>query len=185
MSQIFGSAMALLPRDPHAQFNEDRDPYLAMPTAPSPGSGCCRQSSNAVEEMTHPQSIERRSAPKSPLPVNSPLKWPGFSPTRAAPTSGFSMPRAFLRSPTTWSWPPAPLRQMKSVADDLQELGESQRNPALSRVGDESGQWIVVDFVDVVAHVFSTDARNFYDLDNLWGDAKIIEWEERVSAAKK
>jgi len=75
-------------------------------------------------------------------------------------------------------------RQMKSVADDLQELGESQRNPALSRVGDESGQWIVVDFVDVVAHVFGAEARNFYDLDNLWGDAKIVEWEETVGAAK-
>lgn len=69
-------------------------------------------------------------------------------------------------------------RQMKSVADDLQELGESQRNHALSRVGDDSGQWIVVDFVDVVAHVFSSDARSFYDLDNLWGDATIVEWDE-------
>lgn len=76
-------------------------------------------------------------------------------------------------------------RQMKSVADDLQELGESQHNDALSRVGDESGQWIVVDFVDVVAHVFSSEARNFYDLDNLWGDAKVVEWEEQSQLTRK
>jgi ribosome-associated protein len=69
-------------------------------------------------------------------------------------------------------------RQMKSVADDLEELGESQKNKPLSRVGDDSSQWIVVDFVDVVAHVFSAEARNFYDLDNLWGDARIVPWEE-------
>jgi ribosome-associated protein len=75
-------------------------------------------------------------------------------------------------------------RQMKSVADDLQELGESRRNRALSRVGDESGQWIVVDFVDVVAHIFSGESRSFYDLDNLWGDAKIVEWEQPATPAK-
>ena len=69
-------------------------------------------------------------------------------------------------------------RQMKSVADDLEELGAAQNNRALSRVGDDSGQWLVVDFVDVVAHVFSSEARSFYDLDNLWGDAKFVEWEE-------
>jgi ribosome-associated protein len=76
-------------------------------------------------------------------------------------------------------------RQMKSVADDVQELGESHRNRALSRVGDESSQWIAVDFVDVVAHIFSAESRNFYDLDNLWGDAKIVEWEQPATAAKK
>lgn len=68
-------------------------------------------------------------------------------------------------------------RQMKSVADDLEELGQSQKNRALSRVGDDSSQWIVVDFVDVVAHIFSGEARSFYDLDNLWGDAKVVEWD--------
>jgi ribosome-associated protein len=68
-------------------------------------------------------------------------------------------------------------RQMKSVADDLEELGKGQNNRALSRVGDDSSQWIVVDFVDVVAHIFSGEARSFYDLDNLWGDAKAVEWE--------
>lgn len=70
-------------------------------------------------------------------------------------------------------------RQMKSAADDLQELGQERHNRALSRVGDDSGQWIVVDFVDVVAHVFSKDARAYYDLDNLWGDAKPVEWEKK------
>ena len=34
-----------------------------------------------------------------------------------------------------------------------------------------------MDFVDVVVHVFSQDARQFYDLDNLWGDAKRVEWQ--------
>ena len=41
----------------------------------------------------------------------------------------------------------------------------------------ESAQWVVLDFVDVVVHVFSQDARHYYDLDNLWGDARRVEWE--------
>ena len=57
-------------------------------------------------------------------------------------------------------------RQMRTVVDQL------------ARSGDETSQWIVVDFVDVVCHVFSQDARHFYDLDNLWGDAKRVEWEQ-------
>jgi ribosome-associated protein len=35
-----------------------------------------------------------------------------------------------------------------------------------------------VDYVDVVLHVFSADARTYYDLENLWGDAKRVAWEE-------
>ena len=63
-------------------------------------------------------------------------------------------------------------RQMRSVADEISELGEKRNFAALSQTGYEGELWILVDFVDVVLHVFSDDARAFYDLDNLWGDAK-------------
>jgi ribosome-associated protein len=69
-------------------------------------------------------------------------------------------------------------RQMRTVVDQLEELAAPKGHHKLSRSGDESGQWIVIDFVDVVCHVFSQDARQFYDLDNLWGDAKRVEWEQ-------
>src|SRR5437867_11392598 len=45
-------------------------------------------------------------------------------------------------------------RQMRSVADELAELGEKQNFAALSRTGYEGESWILVDFVDVVLHVF-------------------------------
>jgi hypothetical protein len=35
---------------------------------------------------------------------------------------------------------------------------------------------MLIDFVDVVVHVFNQEARSFYDLDALWGDAKKVEW---------
>ena len=74
-------------------------------------------------------------------------------------------------------------RQMKTVSDELEELGEKQDFRAMSRSGDDSATWIVIDFVDVVVHVFSQDARSYYDLDNLWGDAKPVEWRDPATAA--
>ena len=67
----------------------------------------------------------------------------------------------------------------------------SRRSPSpkghhkLSRSGDDSGQWIVIDFVDVVCHVFSPEGRMYYDLDNLWGDAKRVEWETGGEASSQ
>ncbi len=48
----------------------------------------------------------------------------------------------------------------------------------MARSGVEGESWMLIDFVDVVVHIFSQDARSFYDLDNLWGDGTKIEWKE-------
>ena len=61
---------------------------------------------------------------------------------------------------------------MRSVADDITEFGAETGNPVFRTGGLEGDSWIIVDCVNVVVHVFSQDARMFYDLDNLWGDAK-------------
>jgi ribosome-associated protein len=68
-------------------------------------------------------------------------------------------------------------RQMRSVCDDIEELGEPMGYKALTRAGYEGENWILVDFVTVVVHIFSTEARSYYDLDNLWGDGKKIDWQ--------
>lgn len=41
--------------------------------------------------------------------------------------------------------------------------------------GNAQSSWILLDFVDVVVHIFKREARDFYGLERLWGDAKIIE----------
>ena len=68
-------------------------------------------------------------------------------------------------------------RQMRGVCDEVEEMGEERNFKALARAGYEGESWILVDFVDVVLHLFSHEARAFYDLDNLWGDAKRVEWQ--------
>ena len=69
-------------------------------------------------------------------------------------------------------------RQMRTVCDEVEEAGEGQDFKPFSRVGDDSSSWTCIDFVHVVLHVFSQDARSYYDLDGLWGDAKVVEWRE-------
>jgi ribosome-associated protein len=66
-------------------------------------------------------------------------------------------------------------RQMKTAADDAIELGRTIEFPPLSTTGTDGENWVCVDFVDVVLHVFSTDSRQYYDLESLWGDAKRVE----------
>ncbi len=70
-------------------------------------------------------------------------------------------------------------RQMRSVCDELAEWGEEHGNRALNSDGLEGQSWMLIDFVDVVIHVFDQSSRGFYDLDSLWGDAKRVEWDEK------
>ena len=70
-------------------------------------------------------------------------------------------------------------RQMRSVCDEIAEMGQPLNFRAFRRNGYEGQSWIVIDFVDVVLHLFSPEARTYYDLENLWGDAPRVAWEEK------
>jgi ribosome-associated protein len=67
--------------------------------------------------------------------------------------------------------------QMKSACDEVQEMGEPRGFRALSRTI-SNGEWTCIDLVDVVVHVFNPESRAYYDLDNLWGDGRTIEWRD-------
>ena len=68
-------------------------------------------------------------------------------------------------------------RQMKAVAVELEDLGRQYDNCVFRSDRDNSLTWIVVDFVDLVAHLFEPDQRAYYDLEGLWSDAQIIKWQ--------
>ena len=61
------------------------------------------------------------------------------------------------------------------VADQIEDMGRPQGERVISRSVDD--HWILLDFVNVVIHVFSPEARQFYDLEALWGEAKRVEWK--------
>lgn len=67
-------------------------------------------------------------------------------------------------------------RQMKTVADDVAEWGDEHGLRSYGKSG-TGENWIALDLVDVVVHVFSDEGRHYYDLDNLWGDAADVAWK--------
>ena len=67
-------------------------------------------------------------------------------------------------------------RQMKSVAEELEDLGEERGSPCFRSNKDSGVTWIVIDFIDLVAHLFEPNQRSYYDLEELWSDAPVIPW---------
>jgi len=68
-------------------------------------------------------------------------------------------------------------RQMRTVADEVSEEAKKMGFQRFGRAGYEQARWILLDFVDVVIHIFDSEYRDYYDLDLLWGDAKKLKWE--------
>ena len=68
-------------------------------------------------------------------------------------------------------------RQRRTVGDELIAYGKQHGFPAYRNNGYETAKWILVDFIDVVAHVFDETSRNFYDLEMLWGDCPRVTWQ--------
>ena len=69
-------------------------------------------------------------------------------------------------------------RQRKSVADEITMKSKSQGYGLFGKAGYESAKWILLDFVDVMVHIFDAEHREYYDLELLWGDAKKVKWEK-------
>lgn len=77
---------------------------------------------------------------------------------------------------------------IRSLTDDLVEQLRGQGQRPWHVEGRQSLRWVLVDFVDVVVHIFGREAREFYALERLWGDAPATRlpdaWEEERPAAE-
>lgn len=62
--------------------------------------------------------------------------------------------------------------QVKAIVDNVEEKMKKRRIRAWHREGYQNLKWVLLDYVDVVVHVFHKDTREFYSLESLWGDAK-------------
>ena len=66
--------------------------------------------------------------------------------------------------------------QVNAIADSVQkETLEILGDKAWQKEGTETAEWILMDYVNVVAHIFQTPTREFYALEELWGDAEITK----------
>lgn len=74
-------------------------------------------------------------------------------------------------------------RQTRAIADSVIEVLTRVGQRPLSLEGTTSGQWVLIDFGDVVAHVFRQDTRSHYALERLWSDARSIPIPDNVSTS--
>ncbi len=69
-------------------------------------------------------------------------------------------------------------RHVQSIAEGIKEDGRSRGVRPLSSEGIARGQWVLMDFSDVLVHVFYEPVRRFYDLDGLWAGAVAVDLPE-------
>lgn len=69
-------------------------------------------------------------------------------------------------------------RQVVSIAEEIEyKMTKEGENP-LNKDGHNTGKWILLDYENIIVHVFEKDEREFYDLERLWIDSKTIDIED-------
>ena len=68
--------------------------------------------------------------------------------------------------------------QVCAIADGIEERVLEKLGEKVWRVeGQQNGVWVAMDYVDVVVHIFQTELRGFYKLEELWADAPMVKYE--------
>ena len=66
-------------------------------------------------------------------------------------------------------------RHVKTLVEEVeQRLRRDDRRP-IRREGEDHAKWVLLDYGDVVVHIFDTDTRDFYELERLWADAPMLD----------
>lgn len=68
--------------------------------------------------------------------------------------------------------------QVKAIADAVKDGMTDDGEKPWHVEGTEGKRWILLDFIDVVVHVFNRETRDYYQLERLWGDAKFETFED-------
>jgi ribosome-associated protein len=74
-------------------------------------------------------------------------------------------------------------RQVKTIIEEVEKsLRDLGRKP-VRREGETEGRWVLLDYVDIVVHVFAEEEREYYDLERLWRDAPRVDWTDNGVAS--
>lgn len=76
-------------------------------------------------------------------------------------------------------------RQIQAISDEVEERLENTGLRPTHVEGYKQAEWVLLDYVDFVVHVFSEKARRYYDLERLWKSAKRMEASEVVTTATR
>jgi ribosome-associated protein len=73
-------------------------------------------------------------------------------------------------------------RQVKTIAEEIERALRDSGVKPVRREGVEDARWVLLDFVDFVAHVFRREDREYYNLERLWADVPRVAWESRAAS---
>ena len=76
-------------------------------------------------------------------------------------------------------------RQMRTVCDEISAAARELGLQRFGRAGYDQARWILLDYVDVVVHIFDAKYREYYDLELLWGDAERLATEDTETTEKR
>jgi ribosome-associated protein len=69
-------------------------------------------------------------------------------------------------------------RQSHAIASEVDQQMKKLGEAKLGLEGSEEGRWILIDYGDFVVHIFSAENRAYYALEEIWGDAPQLDWQE-------
>jgi len=70
-------------------------------------------------------------------------------------------------------------RQVRTIVDEVEQALEERASVAPRSVeGRDDASWVLLDYGDMIVHVFLAETRAFYALDRLWADAPRVDWEQ-------
>jgi len=76
--------------------------------------------------------------------------------------------------------------QVQAIAESVEDQLKTQCNRRVyHKEGVQNGIWILLDFIDIVVHVFQTESRQFYNLEGLWGDGIVTKYSDNPEPKTK
>ena len=76
-------------------------------------------------------------------------------------------------------------KQLQAIADEISSTLKGEGRRRVGMEGYDEGAWILVDFGDVVIHLFHEEMRRYYELENLWSDAKKVRWHGKPETVEE
>lgn len=70
--------------------------------------------------------------------------------------------------------------QVKALGDTLEEALDLAGEPLTKKEGKQGMQWVLMDYSDLIVHIFYQETREFYGLEKLWADARVIPLNEII-----
>ncbi len=75
--------------------------------------------------------------------------------------------------------------QVKAIADEIDKMLKEQGIKCWHKEGYQALRWVLLDYVDVVVHIFKKEVREYYSLERLWGDADVEKISDQIEKQAK